>query len=102
MSESAPRFGGSMAESYARYLVPILFTPYARDLASRLPDRSGANILELACGTGVVTRELLCSLPVGGSIHATDLSQAMLDYATAHSPSDSRLRWQVADAQNLT
>ncbi len=101
MSMPVPVFGESMAESYERYLVPILFAPYARDLAARLPDRADANVLELACGTGAVTDELLSRLSPAASIHATDLSQAMLKYAQANARPDLRLQWHIADAQSL-
>jgi ubiquinone/menaquinone biosynthesis C-methylase UbiE len=101
MSERAPHFGGSMAESYDRYLVPILFAPYARDLCARIVEFADADCLELACGTGVVARELLSHLGPGGSICATDLSPKMLEYAQANTPADERLKWQPADALSL-
>lgn len=101
MSKPAPAFAGSMAESYERYLVPILFAPYARDMAARLPDRADASVLELACGTGVVTNSLLARLSPAASIHATDVSRTMVEYAQANARPDGRLKWQIADAQSL-
>jgi ubiquinone/menaquinone biosynthesis C-methylase UbiE len=57
-------------------------------------------VLEVAAGTGIVTRALLRSLPSGASIVATDLNQPMLDHA-ATQVSSSRVNWQNADAQAL-
>jgi SAM-dependent methyltransferase len=91
-------FSGSIPESYDRYLVPVLFEPYAADLVGRIEPRDGLRVLELACGTGVVTRRLRRALP-GAAIVATDLSPPMLALAQA-TPLDG-VTWRVADAQAL-
>jgi len=63
---SAPTaFVGSVPEHYHRYLGPMLFEPYARDLAARLRPPPGGRVLELACGTGIVTRAVAAGLPDG-------------------------------------
>ena len=56
MSTQNAAFVGSIPENYDRYLGPVLFDPYAVDLVSRLSVYEDANVLELACGTGIVTR----------------------------------------------
>ena len=93
-------FAGSIPEIYERYLVPLIFEPYARDLAQRLAGTKPRRILETAAGTGVVTRALARSLPAGVEIVATDLNQPMLDHA-AGTLADRRISWQQADALNL-
>lgn len=80
-------FAGSIPEIYDRYLVPLIFEPYAIDLAQRLAALPLTNVLELAAGTGVVTRHLANTLPGGVFIIATDLNQPMLDQAAAVAPS---------------
>ena len=77
----APVFAGSIPEIYDQYLVPLIFEPYAIDLAQRLVSLPLTNVLELACGTGAVTRRLALSLPHSVFIVATDLSQPMLERA---------------------
>ena len=72
-------FSGSIPKLYETHLVPLIFEPYAADLANRLASRSLARVLEIAAGTGVVTRRLASVLPESVSIVATDLNQAMLD-----------------------
>ena len=82
-SESDKVFAGSVPRVYETYLVPLLFEPYAADLVSRLASRSLGRVLEVAAGTGVVTRALASVLPERVSIVATDLNQPMLDQASA-------------------
>jgi len=76
-------FAGSIPELYDKYLVPLIFEPYAADLAARLALRPLARVLEIAAGTGVVTRAMASTLPEAVSIVATDLNQPMVDYASA-------------------
>jgi ubiquinone/menaquinone biosynthesis C-methylase UbiE len=92
-------FAGSIPEIYDRYLVPLIFEPYARDLALRLADFTPADILEVAAGTGVVTRAMAAALP-GARIVASDLNQPMLDRAAAMQK-NGQVTWRQADAQAL-
>lgn len=100
MHESDSVFEGSVPELYDRYLVPLIFEPYASEIASRLSTRPVSRVLEIACGTGVVTRAMVAELPGSVQITATDLNQAMLDYASAAAAS-SRVEWRQADAMAL-
>jgi ubiquinone/menaquinone biosynthesis C-methylase UbiE len=93
-------FSGSIPSIYDKYLGPLIFEPYAQDLANRLCALNAERILETAAGTGIVTRALLRSLPPGASVVATDLNQPMLDHA-AERVSSNRVSWQKADAQAL-
>ncbi|MEO6363742.1 MAG: class I SAM-dependent methyltransferase [Caldimonas sp.] len=93
-------FAGSIPKLYETLLVPLIFQPYADDLAARVAARAPQRVLEVAAGTGVVTRRMAALLPEGTSIVATDLSQAMLDQAaTVGTPRP--VRWQQADAMQL-
>jgi ubiquinone/menaquinone biosynthesis C-methylase UbiE len=74
------RFSGSVPANYERYMVPLLFQPYADLLAERARAWQPRRILETACGTGVVTAALSKALPEA-EIVATDLNQAMIDVA---------------------
>ena len=93
-------FAGTIPELYEKHLVPLIFEPYALDLARRLAERSPARILEVAAGTGVVTRAMASALPAGVSIVATDLNQAMLDRAAAVGTARP-VEWRPADAMAL-
>ena len=93
-------FAGSIPKLYETHLVPLIFQPYADDMARRLAARSPSRVLEVAAGTGVVTRGLASSLPDSATIIATDLNQPMLDMASAVGTSRS-VEWRQADAMQL-
>ena len=98
--ETDKLFTGSIAKLYEAYLVPLIFAPYAADLGNRLASKSPGRVLEIAAGTGVVTRTLAGVLPADASIVATDLNQAMLDEASALG-TKRPVEWRQADAMKL-
>ena len=98
--DSDKTFAGSIPEFYERYLVPLIFEPYASDLSARLAAKRPTSVLEIAAGTGVVTRAMAAVLPETVSIIATDLNQPMLDCAASRSNTGS-VQWRQADAMNL-
>jgi SAM-dependent methyltransferase len=93
-------FSGSIPKLYEKYLVPLIFESYAADLVTRLRGRSLSRVLEVAAGTGVVTRAMAAGLPEQVSIVATDLNQAMLDQA-AGVGTKRAVEWRQADATRL-
>jgi ubiquinone/menaquinone biosynthesis C-methylase UbiE len=93
-------FAGQVPEIYDKYLVPLIFEPYARDIASRLARLNPSRVLEVACGTGAVTRDIASALPGSAHITATDLNPPMLEWASRHDISRP-VEWQPADAMNL-
>ena len=93
-------FAGPIPQVYDRYLVPLIFEPYAADLALRTVQRQPSRVLETAAGTGVVTRQLATMLPPEVSIVATDLNQTMLDQAAAEGTARP-VEWRQADALHL-
>lgn len=93
-------FAGSIPELYDTHLVPLIFEPYANDLARRVAAEGPSRVLETAAGTGVLTRVLAHALPARVELVATDLNPSMLDRAAAVG-TERRVRWQQADASNL-
>ena len=93
-------FAGSIPEIYDRLMVPLIFEPYAADLAERVAAVQPQEVLETAAGTGVVTRALSSRLPADVRIVATDLNPPMLAHAAGRL-SDARVEWQQADALAL-
>jgi ubiquinone/menaquinone biosynthesis C-methylase UbiE len=93
-------FTGSIAQVYDTQLVPLIFEPYAADLVRRLPATGLTRLLEIAAGTGVVTRAMAAALPETISIVATDLNPAMLERAAAVGTSRP-VQWKQADAMAL-
>ncbi len=93
-------FSESVAKFYEQYLVPLIFAPYAAELAGRLASRSLSDVLEIAAGTGVLTRALATALPERVTLAATDLNPAMLNEA-ARIGTSRPVTWRPADALTL-
>ena len=93
-------FSGSVPGLYQSHLVPLIFEPYAEDLARRLSGRRVSTVLEIAAGTGVVTRALDRALPEDVAIVATDLNPGMLEQAKALG-TKRPVDWKQADAMSL-
>ncbi len=68
-----------MPSAYDEHLGPVLFAPYAADMAARVAAVRPSAVLELAAGTGRLTAELVAALP-SARVEATDLNAAMVDY----------------------
>ncbi len=101
MVQAAANFGGSIPEYYDRILGAGQFEAFAAALAGRLPVRPPGPVLELACGTGIVTRQLRARLDQGLQLVATDISSAMLEYARKKLAGVSGIEWREADATKL-
>jgi SAM-dependent methyltransferase len=100
LAENDSLFAGSLPEIYDSYLVPLIFEPYAADVASRLREHPPQSLLEIAAGTGAVTRALAAALPAGTRIVATDRNQPMLDRAAAVGAAQP-VEWREVDALDL-
>lgn len=86
-----------MPAAYERYLVPVVFRPFADDLAARAAALRPRRVLELAAGTGVLTARLLDAVP-SAEVTATDLNEAMVSLGSTRAPG---AEWRQADAQRL-
>lgn len=100
MSGSDTVFAGPVPEIYDTYLVPLIFAPYAADVVDRLRSFAPSRILELACGSGVVTRSLSTAFGADSALVATDFNQPMLDRAESVG-TRARVEWRKADAMNI-
>lgn len=102
MTSANTTFAGSVPRTYHDHLGGLFFVPYAKDLARRVPAPSWkhARVLEIACGTGILTAELLGALGDCATLIATDLNQAMIDVARSLAKSEF-VEWKVADASSL-
>ena len=87
-------FAGSIPKLYETHLVPLIFQPYADDLARRLAARSPTRVLEIAAGTGVVNRGLVSSLPESAAI-------AYCQGTPLRNEIEARDRSKLAEATNI-
>lgn len=93
-------FSGSIPVLYDRLLVPMIFADAAERLATAVCVLDPDEVLEIAAGTGAVTRAVLDACPRSHLV-ATDLNRAMLAHAQSRTPPSSRLDWKVADGTDL-
>jgi ubiquinone/menaquinone biosynthesis C-methylase UbiE len=101
MSDGAAVFTGNIPEEYDRGLGPVIFSDYATVMANLVAALRPDRVLEVAAGTGIVTRSLRDHLPPGCSLIATDLNPPMLDVARTKFRSDELVKFQQADALDL-
>jgi ubiquinone/menaquinone biosynthesis C-methylase UbiE len=97
---AAADFSASVADLYDAILGPFMFEPFARETAGRLAGMEG-EVLEIAAGTGIVTRELDRVLGPSARIVATDLNPPMLAVGAAKLAASGRVAWRQADALAL-
>ncbi|MBR0851546.1 class I SAM-dependent methyltransferase [Bradyrhizobium diazoefficiens] len=101
MSATDKVFAGSVPKLYDEYLVPLIFSVYADDMARRVAALSPSTLLEIAAGTGAVTRAVAAALPADVRYVATDLNEPMLAVAMQRQGEDPRMSWRQADALAL-
>jgi|SRR5579885_1550663 SAM-dependent methyltransferase len=102
MPQEAWQLTGSGPDSYERYQVPSVFAPLARLFLKRVPLAPGQRVLDVACGTGIVARQVAPVLGSTGSIVGIELNAAMLDVARQHAPGDGApVEWRQGDAGSL-
>ncbi len=102
MSVSYRRFTGTAAENYQRDFVPAIATPVSRDLLRAANLRPGELVLDVACGTGVISRLAAECVGVEGGVTGVDIAPDMIDVAKAvAAPKGAEIEWRIADAAAL-
>lgn len=94
------RFSGSEAENYERYFVPAIGAPLAADLIEAAALKDGERVLDVACGTGVVTRLAAERLGGSGRVAGTDVNPGMLEVART-AAAGQPIEWHEANAESL-
>lgn len=101
MSTQASQFVGSIPENYDTGLVPHIFVGYADDLAGRVSSLGPKSVLELAAGTGIVTRKLRDALSDDCDLLASDLNPPMLEVAKLKFEPGERVSFEQLDATDI-
>ncbi len=101
MSDKENKYAGSVPDAYQEYLVPILFEPFARDLASRVVAPEGGAILETACGTGVLADYMLERLDKSTRLVETDFNPVMLETAATRLVHAANIEFKTANGLEL-
>lgn len=90
------------AETYQEYFVPAMFRPWAAALLRHARPGAGESVLDVACGTGVVAREVAPLVGTTGRVVGLDMNAPMLDLARALAPPEgAAILWQEGDAEHL-
>jgi ubiquinone/menaquinone biosynthesis C-methylase UbiE len=101
MTDDAASFVGNIPQHYDQGLGPIIFVDYAADTARRVAACKPGRVLEIAAGTGIVTRVLRDVLPATAHLTATDLNPPMLEIARAKFRDGEAVDFKPADAMAL-
>jgi ubiquinone/menaquinone biosynthesis C-methylase UbiE len=101
MSTQASQFVGSIPENYDTGLGPHIFVDYADDLANRVASLDPKSVLELAAGTGIVTRKLRDALSNDCDLLASDLNPPMLEFAKVKFEPSEQVRFEQLDATEI-
>jgi ubiquinone/menaquinone biosynthesis C-methylase UbiE len=94
-------YEGDVVTPYDQDLGPVLFDHYGADTARRVAERSVRDVLEIAAGTGIVTRHLRDALAKDVRLTAIDISDSMMEAARKKFLSHEQVTFQVADATAL-
>lgn len=96
------QLGGNAPEVYETQLVPAIFEPWAPLLVAQAALRAGERVLDIACGTGVVTRLVAPQVGPTGYVVGLDLNPGMLARArTSPPPEGAAVEWREGDAAAL-
>lgn len=93
-------FVGSIPVNYDGGMGEMFFEPYAKEMSKRVAALQPVKLLEIACGTGRLTKYLSQQLP-HSSIIATDLNPPMMEFAKDKFPDLPNVLWEIVDALSL-
>lgn len=100
MSEEVYKISGNDASNYEEHLGPLVFEPAAKALMTHINGLQANSILEIAAGTGRLTKHLREKFPAPAKLVATDINPDMLELAQQQL-NDPSITFQLADAQQL-
>ena len=99
--EVAAGSSANPAENYERFFVPAIGAPLARELMETAELRPGERVLDVACGTGGVTRLAATRGGPGGSVAGLDVNPGMLAVARSVTPANAQVQWHEASAEAM-
>jgi ubiquinone/menaquinone biosynthesis C-methylase UbiE len=99
MQQIPTAFSGNIPMFYDQYLGPLFFEPFAEQMAERIHHVTPSSVLELASGTGRLTKRLTQASASGASIIASDINPAMVSFG--RSKTDNTIEWMEIDAVSL-
>lgn len=98
IAETDKALSGSIPGLFERHFVPLIFEPHAREAAVQIREIAPKSVLEIAAGTGVVTRRRAAELPATTRLVVSDLHESMIAVSRSRAPQDWSVEWRQADA----
>lgn len=98
---TATDYRGTGPENYEKYFVPAIGAPLAADLLAAAALRPGEKVLDVACGTGIVTRLAAAQVGDRGSVAGLDVNAGMLAVARAAAPDGAPIEWYETGAEAI-
>jgi len=98
---NATDYRGSAPENYEKFFVPAIGAPLAADLVAAAALRPGERILDVACGTGVVTRLAAARVGGTGAVAGLDVNPGMLAVARSATPGAAAVDWYETSAEAM-
>ena len=96
------QFEQGSPEAYEELFVPVIFSPWAERLIGRAPIQHGDDVVDVACGTGIVARSAAPLVGEAGSVVGVDNDEDMLAVATHTAAAEGlTIKWQEADVTDL-
>ncbi len=92
----------SPVQAYQEYFGPAIFEPLLAHLIELAAPRPGERAIDVACGTGIVTRALAERVGGEGSVVGVDLNPMMIELAgSLPAPDGAAIDWRQGDATAL-
>ncbi len=89
-------------DAYEKYIVPAFSGAWAQDIVNRAALRNGDRILDVGCGTGIVSRYAVKALGQSGHITGIDINEIVLKKAREICPPNvSPIEWKQGDVTDL-
>ena len=98
---NATDYRGTAPENYEKFFVPAIGEPLAADLVCTAALRPGERILDVACGTGVVTRLAAAQVGEAGAVAGLDVNPGMLAVARSATLGDATIDWYETSAEAM-
>ena len=98
---SFENYSGTAPDNYERYFVPAIGAPLAAELVDVAALRPGERVLDVACGTGIVTRFAAERVGADGAVAGVDINPGMLGVARSAARPELGIDWHEASAEAL-